>query len=153
MSHLKGERILMTEFDSVLRGFDEKSALILDMGQRVGNVTGELSTDGPLKEKLESEYSELEGIWASILDERNKFLDLVMKMGLSNQISKSVETIVNFVVPVSRRTDHLFGLLHGIGLVIGGWFEKQGDPDKLAEIEKKYQEMSGESGEGIGYIG
>ena len=111
MSYLKGERILMAEFDNVLRGFDEKSALILDMGQRVGNATGELSADGPLSERLEIEYAELESIWDSILDDRNKFLDLVMKMGLSNQISKSVETIVNFVVPISRRTDHLFGLL------------------------------------------
>jgi hypothetical protein len=143
----------MVEFDNVLRGFDEKSALILDMGQRVGNVTGEHSTDSPLNEQLESEYLELDSIWTSVLDERNKFLDLVMKMGLSNQIGKSIETIVNFVVPVSRRTDHLFGLIHGIGLVIGGWFEKQGDPVKLAKIEKKYEEMTGDSGEGIGYIG
>ena len=60
MSYLKGERILMAEFDNVLRGFDEKSALILDMGQRVGNATGELSADGPLSERLEIEYAELE---------------------------------------------------------------------------------------------
>jgi hypothetical protein len=143
----------MAEFDNVLRGFDEKSALILDMGQRVGNATGEHSDDTTLSEKLESDYLELDDIWSSVLDERNKFLDLVMQMGLRNQVDKSIETIVNFVVPVSRRTDHLFGLLHGIGLVIGGWFEKNGDPNKLAQIEKKYEEMVGESGEGIGYIG
>jgi hypothetical protein len=143
----------MAEFDRVLRGFDEKSVLILDMGERIGKATGENSDNGNLKKKLESDYLELYDIWSSVLDERNSFLELVMQMGLRNQVDKSIETIVNFVVPVSRRTDHLFGLLHGIGLVIGGWFEKQGDPAKLAEIEKKYEEMVGESGERVGYIG